>query len=383
MKAFATRVLRHLLVAGAFAFLSTSFAAHARAESPAATDLATANAAIDRKDDDAAKPILARLATGPTATAEERDVAARASFLLATLDERLRDYPSAMTHYRAVLTIDPGNWFASTARARLEALAPYDADFASLERLDAIRKDPARANDPAAIDALARELQEFPSGNARREGYLFVAQAYLGRLQRPRDAVAPALSVAHDRTAPLIQRQSAFDVAHAALMAIGALDEAARVIGDDPDAPPWLRKTIRRDLRRRTLHVGSTRLLFLGGGIGLAALVIAARRQRLRITGRALVNPHALAIVGVLVGLGYLIAQQWEDGDGKPFLGFGVVLLGVHVLVASLRGALADRGRVLRVSSALVVAACVLAGAYLVLERGQAHGASYLEGFGL
>jgi tetratricopeptide (TPR) repeat protein len=334
----------------------------------------------------AAEPTVEELtaqAEGPRDTPEQRDVVARAQFHLGEIDERARRYADALAHYRAVLAIDPGNWFAGTARARIEALQRYDVDFSSLAKLDAVRKDPARSNDPAAIEALERDIVEFPAGRARTEALLFVAEAWAGRLARPERAIEPALQVARDPGADPTARATAFELAYSALHALGDLDRAARDVADDPAAPAPIVRRIHRELRRRTLHRVSAASLAFSGVLLAASLLEATRRRRLAITIATARNRWALAFLAT-AGLGaYVIAELWERGAGGPFLALVGVLAGVHVLVAALRGGFGDRGPVLRVVFALGAASCMLAAAYLVLERGEAMGRPMLEGFGL
>ena len=47
-------------------------------------------------------------------------------------------------------------------------------------RLDRIRQDPAVANDPSAIEALARDADTFPAGTVRVDARMLVAEAWLG-----------------------------------------------------------------------------------------------------------------------------------------------------------------------------------------------------------
>jgi hypothetical protein len=68
---------------------------------------------------------------------------------------------------------------------------------------------------------------------------------------------------------------------------------------------------------------------------------------------------------------------------GAHFLPFGTGLLGAHALAAAWRGAFGDRTRAVRLLGGATAAACVLAAAYLALERGELRGAPLLSGFGL
>ena len=326
---------------------------------------------------------LTTAASGPRDSDAQRDVVARAHFHLGELAERAREYPDALAHYRAVLAIDPGNWFASTARARIDALKEYDADFASLARLDAVRKDPTRASEPGAVEALEREAEAFPAGPARIEAFLFVAEAWAGRLNRPERAISPALRVAHDATADDVARATGFELAYSAMRSLGELDRAAREIATDRAAPVAIVRRSQRDVRRRTLHRLAGASLAFGAALLVGSLVETARRRRFAIALETLRNPYALAFL-TAAGLGaFALAEAWERAAGAPFLALAGVLLGVHLLVAGLRSGFGDRGASLRLICALGAASCVLAAAYLVLERGEELGRPMLEGFGL
>ena len=335
----------------------------------------------ERHDAVAARALLEPLAAGPTDSAEGRDRAARASFLLGELDERARAYPAAVARYRAVLTIDPGNWYASTARARLASLRRYEGAFDALARLDAVRRDPRRADDPAAIDALAAEAPSFPRV-VRDETLLFVAEAWVGRLGAPRRAIVPAMTVARDPDADPLSRGGAFELAYAAMHAIGD-DDGLRALLVDPDVPPALRVAIRRDLRRVTLHRASAVAVALGIAATLVGAVETARRRRVRRALEVAVRPAALALLAVAALGGYALAEAWERGDGRPFLALGAALLAVHALVAAWRGGFGDRRPWLRVLGGAIAASCLVGLAYLVLERSGETGASMLDGFGL
>jgi hypothetical protein len=307
------------------------------------------------------------------------DSDARAAFAAGELAERERRYGDALGHYRAVLVADPGNWFAGAARARIEVLSLYEGSFGELASLDAVRRDPARANDRDAVGALA-ELSIRWKGRVWADAQLFVAEAFVGRLKEPARAVAPALAVARSDADP-VQRGAAWDLAYSALR--GDLNGAEREIANDPRAPEPIRARVRRELRRRSLHRASTLAAGAGGGLGIFALAIAARRGRLAVVGRRLVQPIALAFLIVAPLFANLLANAWDHGMGAHFVPFGVALVMVHAFVCVWRGAFGDRARALRIAGGVTAAACVLAAAYLVLERGEAYGQPLLEGFGL
>ncbi len=276
-----------------------------------------------------------------------------------------------------MLKIDPGHWFAGAARARIDVLSLYEGSFAELAELDAVRRSPNA--DAAAIDALARTSKSW-RGRVWADAQLFVAEAFVGRLHDPSRAVEPALAVARSDADP-VQRGAAWDLAYAALRSDVA--RAEREIANDPRAPEPIRARVRREVRRRSLHRASTAIAGLGGGLSLFALGVAARRQRLSLVLTLLQNPIALAFVVVTPLMAGLLANAWDHGMGTAFFPFGFALALVHLLVSAWRGAFGDRALGVRVAGSVTAALCVVAAAYLVLERGEAYGVPLLEGFGL
>jgi hypothetical protein len=258
-------------------------------------------------------------------------------------------------------------------------LSLYEGGFSELAELDAVRRDPARANDRAAVDALAKMSVNW-KGRVWADAQLFVAEAWVGRLKEPWRGVDPALAVARSEADP-VQRGAAWDLAYSALR--GDLVRAAREIADDPRAPEPIRARVRREVRRRSLHKSSTTIAGFGAGLTLFAVATTLRRGRLAILVRQLRHPIALAFLAVTPLAAYLLADAWEHGMGAHFLPFGLALVGVHVLVSAWRGAFGDRSASLRLLGSVTAALCVVAAAYLVLERGEAYGAPLLEGFGL
>lgn len=302
------------------------------------------------------------------------DVEARAAFARGELAERERRYDDAVLAYRDVLKIDPGNWFAGAARARLDVLALYEGNFAELAALDAIRRNPQ--HDRAAVEALAK-LSAGWQGRVWGDAQLFVAEAFVGRFRDPARAIDPALAVARRGVDP-IQRGAGWDLAYSAMR--DDLDRAAREVHD---APAPIRTRVLRELRRRRLHSGATLIAGAGAGLGIFAVATAARRGRFALVRQRLFRPLALAFLVTTPLFAGLIAERWEHGMGAHFLPFGIALAGVHVFVATWRGAFGDRPRPIRLLGGLTAALCVLAAAYLVLERGEAYGTPLLEGFGL
>jgi tetratricopeptide (TPR) repeat protein len=343
-------------------------------------DLDAATALRDR-DPARARELLDELVAKPREGREARDVAARASFLLGELDESSFAYAHAIERYRAVLAIDPGNWYAGAASARIAILASYGEGLDELATLDRVRRDPRASSDRVAVEALS--TTPFAHPRVRAEARIFVAEAFVGRLRAPDRAIAPALEVARDPTAPEAARGAGWDLAAAALREVGDLDRARREIVDDPAAPEHLRSLIVREIRRRALGTIAAAVLALSAIAAVAALADAIRRGRLEKLRAALLRPSALVFVVVAPSVGGLLADAWEHGLGAPFFGLAVALGGGHVLSSLFRAALGDRGPGLRALSAVVATVALLSAVWFVLSRAEARGTPLLTGFGL
>lgn len=357
-----------------------------RAQADAGQDrIDEALAARDARGDlAAARAKLLPLLEGRAGDARARDLAARAAFLLGELDERERKFDDAVARYREVLAIDPGNYYAGTAFARAEALAGQKASFAELARLDEVRKDPTKQADPRALDALVAETEGWRAQPAiRAEALLFAATSYLERVRDPVRAGAIALGLARDASADATARARAYELYYAAASTRGDLDGLRANVLENPDAPRSLRAVARRDFRRRALHRASLGALVAGSLGLLTAGAITLRRRRLARALDVLLDRRALAFLAAAVLGGAAIAEAWTRETGRYFFAFGAGLLGAHLLASAWRGAFGDRARAVRLVGGATAAACVLAAAYLALERGESHGAGLLAGFGL
>ncbi|MBL8716381.1 MAG: hypothetical protein JNL79_10320 [Myxococcales bacterium] len=312
----------------------------------------------------------------------DRDRAARAAFALAELDERSFAYAAALAHYRSVLRIDPGHWFATTARARAENLARYEGQFELLAVLDRVRKDPRRADDRAEIERLSTALATMPVGRVRTEGLLFVAQAWVGRFADPARAATPALTAAREADDPALST-AGFDIAWTALQRTGDLARARAEIGIDPRAPEALRKAVAVAVRRALLH----RVAIAVSAIALLAAVFALARvvrdRRGPVALRRILAPRALLFLAFAPLGSAFVAERWEPGMAPPFLLFGIGLVLAHLLSSLWASAFGRSPWPQRLVGAFVGAGFVVAAAYLALERSEVYGTSFLSGFGL
>jgi hypothetical protein len=364
--------------------LSFALASPARADAGQDAIAAALEARDARNDVIAARATLLPLLDGASGDAHQRDLAARASFLLGELDERARRYEDALGRYRDVLRIDPGNYYAATARARVESLAQYDRGYAELARLDELRKDPAKQGDARALDALVIEARGWSATpNVRAEALLFAAAAYADRVGDGAKAGEVALLVAREPANDATTRARAFEIYYAAANARRDFEGIRANVLGDPSAPRALVRLARRDARRRTLHRAALAIGLAAGLATLVAVVTTARRRRLRVALEVLLDRRAIGFLALTVLGGAAIAEAWSPEMGAHFLTFGTGLLGAHALAAAWRGGFGDRARAVRLLGGATAAACVLAAAYLALERGELRGAPLLAGFGL
>jgi hypothetical protein len=308
---------------------------------------------------------------------------ADALYAAAETDDAELRFARAADRYEASIAKAPSHRHAPRARARAEVLRRHaEADFVPYTRLERVRRDPELSSDPAALAALAEDARAFPPGLVRVEARMLAAEAYLGRLQRPADAV-PLLRevVADPATDPLSGRLARRELVDT-LQRLGDLDGAARAAKAD-GADPQLARTVAVQARRMYLHttaIAALGLFFLAAAIGIGKRIgQSATEVKTALRGFATVTIAFALWSGVLGGL---LASTYETGNAKPFLLFGAGLVPL-LLLARAWGAVArggDNRGWSRVGRAGISAASVVAAGFLVLESVDV---SYLEGFGL
>jgi hypothetical protein len=273
---------------------------------------------------------------------------------------------------------------ASQARAPLEPATTANADPEAVAeaRLERVRQDPAVANDPSAIEALAREANAFPAGPARIQARMLVAEAWLGRMRRPDAAIAELRKVTNDPAAdPLTARFAQGQIVEA-LVSEGRLDDAAAEARSNAGRlEPRLVALTRRLVRRRTLRNLAIVELAVFAAWMTWALTRAQRRHVLLHAAPALkrVAPVALAFAAYVAGIGGLLASQYESGNAAPFVLMGATAL-PFVLVARAWAAVGSTRPAARIARALLCGASVIAAAFVLLDTANP---TYLEGFGL
>jgi hypothetical protein len=377
-----------LLVTIALLAFGPARTAHAQSATGAARPSGGARAALADASSalsaDPPKIEVARAALSrATAANDDPDAVAEAYYLLGKLDEDQGAYPQALADDRAAVSAAPNTRWALRASDRIDWLrARSEGDFVPLSRLERIRHDPSLASDPATIDALARDADTFPPGMVRVEARMLIAEAWLGRLHRPDDAIGVLRKVVGDPKAdPLTSRLAERELVDA-LVASGRIDEAvAEATAHTNRLDPRFVRQVKRLLRRRAVRHGAVAVLALFGALAVASFVRAQRRGVLVEAGRALrsLAPVAALFVAFVVVAGGLLASSYESGNAAPFVWLGAAVLPL-VLVARAWSAVGAPGVAARTARALLCGATVVATAFVLLD---ALNPAYLEGFGL
>jgi hypothetical protein len=293
----------------------------------------------------------------------------------------------ALVAFAASVTLAMLVAFATFAGAAMAAIEHRPADHGDEEtapraRLERVRGDPDLANDPAAIDALARDLEAFPPGAARVEARMLVAEAWLGRMRRPEAALVELQAVAGDPAAdPLTARLAEGELVQALVASgriVDARTEAHARMGLLDQA---FVRSVDRLARRRWLRRGAAVVLAAFAALSAVALARAHRRRSLGEAARALgaLAPAAIPFLAFVAIAGAVLASRYESGNAWPFLLLGATSLPL-VLVARAWGAVGSARPADRFARAVLCAATVLAAAFVLLDMVNP---GYLEGFGL
>ncbi len=315
--------------------------------------------------------------------ATDRDAGAEALCRLGEMDEEDGAFERAIEHDLACAAAAPDTPWAVRAGERIDWLrARSEGGFVPLAHLERVRRDPALADDPTALDELARDTETFPPGTVRIEARMLLAEAWLGRMGRARDGIAELRLVANDPRADPLTADLAEREIVGALATTGALSEAAAearahaiVLG------PRVVRDITRLQRRRWVRRAAVVVLLVFVGSAAAALDRARRRKTLGDAMLALraLTPVAVSLAAFVSLAGGLLASKYESGNAGPFLRLGAAVLPL-VLAARAWSAVGSNRRPARVGRALLCGATILATAFVVMDVASPD---YLEGFGL
>ncbi len=301
----------------------------------------------------------------------------------ARADEAARDlrFEEALAAYRAAIAADPSARCALSARARAEDLEAHaEGGFGPLAELSAVRRDPQKMADRAAIEALARDLEGFPPGRVRVEARLVVAEAWDHRLGEPVRAIAAYEAAVADRGGDKLTRALALSELWALRRQRGEIREALAVVEGEPLLSPAVTAAVRRAMRREWMRAAA--VVVLGGllAIGAASLArLVAKARDVREVPALVVRPFAVAFALYLGGAGAVLVRLHGEGDARPFVWFGLGVLTVAAVARAFRLAVGPRGPAVRAAWAAACVAGVIAAAFLSVERTDP---SYLEGLG-
>ena len=289
-------------------------------EARAAVDAANAALSAEPPKRDVARAALSRA----TAANDDPGAVGEAYFLLGALDEGDAAFPQAIVDDGAAIQAAPNTRWALRASDRIDWLhARSEGSFAPLARLEKVRRDPAASSDAATVDALARDLESFPPGTVRVEARMLVAEAWLGRMHRPGEAIGQLRVVADDPKADALTQRLAERELIDALVATERLDEAAAEAKSHANRlDPRFAKQVGRLIVRRRVRAGSRGVLAVFGLLAVAGLVRAGMRREL---GGALLElrrlaPIATLFVAFVAVAGGVLSTKYESGNAAPFL---------------------------------------------------------------
>jgi hypothetical protein len=325
----------------------------------------------------------ARADETPDTPAQATDLDAPALFARAEAEDARGQYARAIDDYRAAVAELPSFRYAAKAMTRAALLQAHsEGGFAPFAQLEAVRRDPRAASDPRAIDALASSADAFPPGPTRSEARMLCAEAYVSRLGRRSDGEAALRKVVDDPRADGLLRREAANLLITALIDDGDLAGAqATVPALGRTLDTRMAERVTELVRRRRVHVASIVDLVLFVLLAGVAIGRAALRGEVADVARAL--KAIVPLVGVFATyvavVGGALASGYETGNATPFLAFGIALVPVTI-AARAWSAAGSEERAARIGRAVLSAATVMAAAFLTLEmiNGQ-----YLESFSL
>jgi hypothetical protein len=300
---------------------------------------------------------------------------------LGKLDEEDGAYSQALADDAACIAAGRSTRWAFRASDRADWLrARSEGDFGPLRRLESIRRDPSLSSDPATLDALARDAESFPPGMVRVEARMLAADAWLGRLHRPDEAIAILrLVVVEKRIDPVTLRFAEHELVDA-LVAQGRIDEAIAEVTAQPNRlDPKFVKQVKRLRTRSAVRRAALGVIAAFGLLSLLAIFRGWQRRADAFRAVRTLLPTTVLFVAVIAIGGGALASLYETGNAQPFLLLGAAVLPL-VLAARAWSAVGSQTRAARLGRSLLCAATVMATAFTLLERINPQ---YLEGFGL
>ncbi len=300
-------------------------------------------------------------------------------YYLALMSDEALDLPAALAGYRHFVARDPGSRFAARAMARIDDLEAHsEGRFVPLAALERVRRSPDLSNDAHALEALDAQAGTWPPGNVRAEAWLLVGEAYLGRMQRPRDAARVFLRLARDDGASAAMRELAATRLVAARAVLGESVRAEQELSG-ARVTDAVRAEAAVLARRVRLGRGATWVLGILGAATAAGIAAVLRRGQLSEVLRRWRRPMPLVQLAVLTVGGAALAKASDDHEVRPFLllGGGVLAVYLAAVVLNVAGGTTPGARAAR---AAVCVLAVLSVAFLTMLRCDPM---MLEGIGL
>lgn len=211
---------------------------------------------------------------------------------------------------------------------------------------------------------------------------MLVAEAWLGRLNRPDDAIVELRKVTAETRADALTLRLAERELVDALVAQDRIDEAiAEATARSSRLDPKFVKQVKRLRVRRAVKRGSVGLLAAFGILSVAALVRAGRRHTLADAWSSLrrIAPIAIVFVAFVAVAGGTLASKYESGNASPFYALALTVLPL-VLVTRAWSAVGSTSRMARAARAALCGCAIVSAAFVLLET---LNPAYLEGFGL
>lgn len=250
---------------------------------------ADGSAAAARAFDDGMSAIAARPPDHAKARAAfERAIAAggdvattsQAHFRVGLLDEDAGAFARALEHYRACVDGAPASAATRVARTRIKWLEQHaEGNFVPLVALERVRRDPARLQDPAAIDRLGAEAQAFPPGLVRSTARMMVAEAWLKRPDRHEAALGVLREIVGDSASGRRDARLAEHHLVTVLLADGRLDAAQGEVQAHP-GDTTLVAQVDGQLHRRRVRRAAYAAVALVAAIAFALVIRMRARQR-------------------------------------------------------------------------------------------------------
>jgi hypothetical protein len=211
---------------------------------------------------------------------------------------------------------------------------------------------------------------------------MLVAEAWIGRMHRPGDAVEQLRLVVDDPKADALTVRLAERELVDALVATGHLDEAAaEARAHTARLDPRFAREVQRLVVRRGVRLGARCVLGLFAVLAVVGLVRAARRGALTGAGYELrkMAPVAILFVAFVALGGGVLASKYESGNSAPFFWLGGLVLPL-LLLARAWSVVGSQSAAARVARAALCGGAVVAAAFTLLEVLDPQ---YLTGFGL